>query len=56
MQKKFYATDRAHKRDRHMVIKILSFWCQDCVVLLLLDADADIGDNVHASEAADFSL
>jgi len=55
-KKKFYATDGANKKERHMVVKICSFWYNDRVVPLLPDADAVIGDNLHTAEAANFSL
>ena len=37
VKKKFYATDGANKKGRHMVVKICSFWYNDRVVPLLLD-------------------
>ena len=43
-----FSCDSSNKSTRHE-IKVVSFWCIDCVLVLLLDSDATLGGNVNAA-------
>ena len=51
----FFSCDGANKAMHH-VIKIISFWFNNCVITFLLDSDAAVGTNVSTAKAIDSSL
>ena len=51
----FFSCNYVNK-NMHYIIKIVSFWYLDQVLIFLLDSDAAIGDNTNTIDAANIFL